>query len=66
MYAYGEGVKQDYVLAHMWMNLSRAQHTQGANKNLQILVQRMTKEQIAEAQKMAREWQEKHQPAGGE
>ena len=62
----GEGVAQDYVLAHMWLSLSRAQGLELAEKNLPILVQLMTREQIAEAQKMAREWQEKHSSAGGE
>ena len=59
-YANGEGVPQDYVLAHMWLNLARAQGLEEAEENMPKLLNRMTKEQIAEAQKMAREWQEKH------
>ena len=61
MYANGYGVVQNYVVSHMWLNLARAQGDEGARKNMEILVKRMTKAQIAEAQKMAREWQEKHQ-----
>ncbi|MDG2051139.1 MAG: tetratricopeptide repeat protein [Myxococcota bacterium] len=62
MYLKGEGVVQDYVLAHMWLNLARAQENEDAKKALEELLvnDTMTKEQIAEAQKMAREWQEQH------
>src|SRR5262245_27961861 len=30
MYAYGRGVQQNYVLAHMWLNLSAARDVDGA------------------------------------
>ncbi len=66
MYKYGKGVAQNYVLAHMWMNLASAQGYEGANEGIEGLSQWMTKEQIAEAQKMAREWQEKHSEKSGE
>ncbi len=48
----------------MWLNLARAQGDEGARKNMKLLVEQMTKEQIAEAQKMAREWQAKHSGGG--
>jgi len=60
-YSAGDGVIQDFVVAHMWENLARAQGEENAKRVLGILEQLMTKEQIAEAQKMAREWQEKRQ-----
>ena len=60
MYYKGGGVAQDYVLAHMWMNLAGAQGYELARENMQKLERKMTKEQIAEAQKLATEWQEKH------
>ena len=56
MHANGRGVVQNYVLAYMWINLSRMQGDEDARKGMEMLVDRMTKEQIAEAQKMAREW----------
>ena len=59
MYANGEGVPQDYVRAHMWFNLSAAQGDQDAAKNRDDVAKRMTPAQIAEAQKLAREWQPK-------
>jgi hypothetical protein len=56
MYGNGQGVPQDYVLAHMWFNLSAAQGDQLGAKNRDIVAQRMTPAQLAEAQKLAREW----------
>ena len=55
----GEGVPQDYVRAHMWFNLSAAQGYQDAARNRDNIAKRMTPAQIAEAQKLAREWQPK-------
>jgi uncharacterized protein len=56
MYENGHGVPQDYVLAHMWFNLSSAQGNQAAGRTRDNLATRMTPAQIAEAQKLAREW----------
>ena len=63
-YRDGEGVVQNYVFAHMWANLARAQGNEYAGEDIEYLVTVMTKEQIAEAQKMASEWQAKHQGVG--
>jgi TPR repeat protein len=57
MYAHGEGVPQDYVLAHMWFNLAAAQGDQLAAGQRKSVAADMTPAQIAEAQKLAREWQ---------
>ncbi|MDP6371637.1 MAG: hypothetical protein QF634_03895 [Vicinamibacterales bacterium] len=64
MYANGRGVPQDYVQAHMWTNLAVAQSSgedrdQGV-ENRDIIAARMTAEQIAEAQRLAREWDATH------
>jgi uncharacterized protein len=56
MYSLGHGVPQDYVLAHMWSNLSAAQGEEGAIVVRNDVEKRMTPEQLAEAQKLAREW----------
>jgi TPR repeat protein len=59
MYEGGYGVPQDYVRAHMWCNLSAA-HGFGAAKSCRAEVEKnMTPAQIAEAQKLAREWKPK-------
>ena len=56
MYAEGQGVPQDYVQAHMWWNLAAAQNNASGVKNRDIVAKKMTPAQIAEAQKLAREW----------
>ena len=45
--------------AHIWYNLSAAQGNATAQKNRDIIAQRITAEQIAEAQKFARDWKPK-------
>jgi uncharacterized protein len=61
MYEGGRGVPQNYVLAHMWFSLSAARGFRHAAELRDLLVDRMTPAQIAEAQKLAREWK----PAAG-
>ena len=55
-YSNGQGVPQDFVRAHMWYNLAAAQGNKDAVKNRDRTASRMTQAQIAEAQKLAREW----------
>ena len=63
MYYKGQGVPQDYVQAHMWFNLAasrlEAEKRNEAVKNRDIIASRMTPAQIAEAQRLAREWKPK-------
>ncbi len=59
MYAEGQGVPQDYVPAHMWFNLAARQGYEDATKYRGWVANRMTPEQISEAQKLAREWPNK-------
>ena len=56
MYANGASVPEDFVEAYMWWNLAAAQGDEEAKQNKGILSKQMTKEQIAEAQKLSREW----------
>jgi TPR repeat protein len=56
MYADGQGVPQDYVRAHMWFSLSAAQGGQVAAIERDSISKLITPAQIAEAQKLAREW----------
>ena len=58
MYATGDDLPQDLVLAYMWLNLSAAQGQENAQAAQELTVQNMTREQIAEAQRMSREWLE--------
>jgi hypothetical protein len=62
MYGLGRGVAQDYVYAHMWLNLAAAslrgdELTEGKSTR-DLISKRMTSEQIAQAQVMARKCQE--------
>jgi len=50
------GAPQDYVLAHMWMNLAAAQGFEKAAELRDLLEEYMTPAQLAEAQRLAREW----------
>src|SRR5512141_2735038 len=66
MYAFGRGVPQDYVLAHMWFNLAASRYPASeidkrkkVIDNRELVASKMTPAQIAEAQKLAREWKPK-------
>ena len=65
MHASGDGVLKDLVFAHMWFNLAAAQGNETAQNNKEKIEQVMTREQIADAQKLSREWIEKHPQDGG-
>ena len=60
MYAEGQGVPQDYVSAHLWFDLAATSGDEDAQKSRAAVAKRMTSDQIAEAQRMAREWMAKH------
>ena len=60
-YFQGEGVPQDYVLAHMWINLAAATLPTGDDQKKAAdlrneIARQMTPQQIADAQQLAREW----------
>jgi len=59
MYFKGQGAPQDYVQGHMWFNLSAAQGDANSIKARDAISVLMTPAQIAEAQKLAREWKPK-------
>ena len=50
---------QDYVLAHMWLNLAASQGDEYGIKVRDLLEEHMTPAQLAEAQRLAREWKPK-------
>ncbi len=64
MYYSGLGVPQDYVQAHMWLNLAASRSSPGKHRsqaatNRAVVAAKMTPAQIAEAQRLAREWKPK-------
>ncbi len=60
LYDNGEGVIQDDVMAHMYWNVAAVSGDKDAAKNRGIIAKRMTPSQLAEAQKLAREWMRNH------
>ena len=59
MYEYGVGVPRDLVIAYMWWNLAAAQGDEIAKKLRGLLEKIMTPAQIAEGQRLCREWKPK-------
>jgi TPR repeat protein len=62
-YNNGLGVPQDYVRSHMWLNLAATQGRESAATFRDLVARLMTPAQIAEAQKLAREWKPTAQPS---
>lgn len=56
MYSGGMGVLQDFGQAHMWFNIASSLGHTKARRYLEKLTHNMTAEQIADAQKKARQW----------
>ena len=61
MYRVGDVVPQNNILAHMWLNLAAARTPDHALRDAAIKFReqaeaKMTPAQVAEAQRMAREW----------
>jgi TPR repeat protein len=54
MYISGMGVLQDFRQAHMWLNIASSRGHKKARKQLEKLSQKMTADQLAGAQKLAR------------
>jgi len=58
-YIVGGGVPVDHVRAYFWLNLAAAQGNEIAKNSRDSITTRLTKEQIAEAQRMSAAWQPK-------
>ncbi len=66
LYAEGRGIPQDRIAAHMWLSLAAAQAS-AADRDTYVeerdaVAEQMTAEQIAEAQRLAREWKPTVEP----
>jgi TPR repeat protein len=67
MYGLGDGVEQDYVQAYKWANLAASRASRNAQRAFAAMLrdryaEKMTSQQIAEGQRLTREWKPK--PAG--
>ena len=56
MFLEGKGALQDFSQGHMWLNIASSRGHDKARKQLEKITQRMSAEQVAEAQKEARLW----------
>lgn len=56
LYSTGQGVPLDHVAAHKWFNLAAMAGNPIARKWRREIAEEMTPDQIAEAQRQAREW----------
>jgi len=56
MHQKGQGVPIDYVLAHMWVNLSASKGIEIAIKGRDFLEKQMSPSQIEKAQELVRNW----------
>ena len=63
MYGTGQGVPQDYVQSHKWLNLAASRSADEEREEYvkvrDLIAKDLTPEQIAEAQRLAREWKPK-------
>ena len=59
MYFKGMGALQDYCYAHLWFNIASSQGHKKARIQLEKITQKMSAQQVAIAQRLARAWAEK-------
>jgi len=57
MYLDGVGVPRDYVFSYAWLNIAAAAGEDSAMEWRDNLEEKMTKTQIAEAQRLASRWE---------
>jgi len=60
MYYQGKGVIRDNVQAHKWFNIAGENGYKMGGHDRGLIEKFMTPDQITDAQKLAREWMEKH------
>ena len=62
IYANGERVPKDYIQAYAWLNLAAEQGIEWAKKRKETIEAKMTPTEIAEAQKLSREYSKAYVP----
>jgi hypothetical protein len=60
LFSTGQGVDMDYVEAHKWFNLAALRGVNEARDWRAEIAREMSMDQIAEAQRQAREWLSTH------
>ena len=59
-YIQGRGKIKDNVEAYKWLNLAASKGVEEASKALKLIESKMTPEQVADAQRLSREWLQSH------
>lgn len=60
LYSTGQGVEMDYIQAHKWFNLAALRGVHEARDWRAEIAREMSMDEIAEAQRQAREWLADH------
>ncbi len=60
MYCAGRDVEMDFVAAHKWFNLAAMRGNTDAKQYRMEISREMSRKQVAEAQRQAREWLRVH------
>ena len=60
MYSKGKGLGQDLVRAHMWFDLADAHGTVEGARGRDIASLSMSRDQLAEAHRLTRDWKTSH------
>ena len=60
MYSKGQGIRQDFVQAHKWLNLAAAAGEKEAQNDMKTIEVEMTSKQIEKARLLAQEWWAQH------
>lgn len=55
-----DGAPLDYIMAHKWLNLAAMRGSEDARRLRAELAGDMTRDEIAQAQRLAREWMSAH------
>ena len=61
MYYHGEGIPRDYIMAHMWFDIGARGGNEAARRSRDIVAEVINPADVAEAQRLAREWLEQHE-----
>ena len=64
MYATGEELQQDLVLAHKWLNLAATRGSSDATTLRAEITMEMSRKEVMTAQRLARDWLDRYASEG--
>lgn len=66
LYMNGQGVPRDYEFAYIWFNVAAAHGHEKSNEGIQLARQKLTQDQVNEADRMTAEFVNRYGPKEGE